>query len=235
MTAINEIIQKGNAYRTCIDDSDPLNLKWGRQSFWTAASDVEFDDGTTAEQKIEELNVTVQEKFNQCFQSVSDGKALLASTITDLGVDTASDATYLTMSNNIKILATNKYDEGYTVGYKTGYNDGYQVAQFGNIKSSKKIYLNAFTYYTDSKYYHYNDNDRAWITCDPSNVKQILYIAITGWNIVNTTGPFGRFTIRTGIDNGLYIDSTFTFAQQEGLDNSHIDAYALFNGFFVYK
>lgn len=52
MTAINEIIQKGNAYRTCIDDSDAANLKWARQSFWTAASDVEFEDGMTAEQKI---------------------------------------------------------------------------------------------------------------------------------------------------------------------------------------
>ena len=52
MTAINETIQKGKAYRPCIDDSDATNLKWARQSFWTAASDVEFEDGMTAEEKI---------------------------------------------------------------------------------------------------------------------------------------------------------------------------------------
>ena len=52
MTAVNEIIQKGNSYRTCIDASDTADLKWARQSFWTAASDVEFEDGMTAEQKI---------------------------------------------------------------------------------------------------------------------------------------------------------------------------------------
>lgn len=52
MASVNEIIQKGNAYRICIDDSDETNLKWARQSFWTAASDVEFEDGMTAEEKI---------------------------------------------------------------------------------------------------------------------------------------------------------------------------------------
>lgn len=52
MKSVNEIIQKGNAYRICVDDSDETNLQWARQSFWTAASDVEFEDGMTAEQKI---------------------------------------------------------------------------------------------------------------------------------------------------------------------------------------
>lgn len=52
MKTVNEIIQKGNAYRICIDDSDETNLQWARQSFWTASSDVEFEDGMTAEEKI---------------------------------------------------------------------------------------------------------------------------------------------------------------------------------------
>jgi len=238
MSAINEIKSKGNAYRICIDDSDPTNLKWERESFWTAASDVEFEDGMTAEQKIDEINANVQEKFNQLFQSASDGKSLIASTITGLGVNTASDATYQVMSNNIKILATNKYNEGYNVGYNTGYNigynDGYQVAEFGDIKSSQKNYLNVFTYYHDSKYF--DNNNTAWITCDPNSIKQISYIAITGWQIVNTQEPYGNFSISTGNDNnGIYINSTFTFAHQEGLDNTDANAYVLFRGFFVYK
>lgn len=52
MAAINEIITKGNAYRTCIDDSDPTNLKWERKSWWTSAEDVECEDGMTVEEKI---------------------------------------------------------------------------------------------------------------------------------------------------------------------------------------
>lgn len=119
MTAINEIIQKGNAYRTCIDDSDAANLKWARQSFWTAASDVEFEDGMTAEQKLNELSTNL----NQLFQSASDGKSLIASTLTGLGVNTSSDATYQTMSDNIKILATNIYNAGRTQGQADVVND----------------------------------------------------------------------------------------------------------------
>lgn len=39
--------------------------------------------------------------IEECFQSVSDGKALVASAITDKGVTTASDATFATMATNI--------------------------------------------------------------------------------------------------------------------------------------
>ena len=145
MSAINEMKQKGNAYRVCIDDSDPTDLKWARQSFWTAASDVEFEDGKTAEQKLDELNANMQEKFNLLFQSASDGKSLIASTLTGLGVNTALDATYQTMSDNIKILATNKYNEGYSAGYSIGYQEGsfqgYRVIEMNNVQCHKKHYL----------------------------------------------------------------------------------------------
>lgn len=105
MKSVNEIIQKGNAYRICIDDSDETNLRWARQSFWTAASDVEFEDGTTLEEKVD-----------QFFQYASDGKSLIASTLTGLGVETALDATYQTMSDNIEILAEMMYNAGRTQG-----------------------------------------------------------------------------------------------------------------------
>lgn len=40
-------------------------------------------------------------QFEECFQSVSNGKALVASAITGKGVTTASDAAFSTMANNI--------------------------------------------------------------------------------------------------------------------------------------
>lgn len=49
--AIQEIIITGRKYRKCIDNT-PNNKKWQRYSFWTKASDVWFDDGTTAQKKI---------------------------------------------------------------------------------------------------------------------------------------------------------------------------------------
>ena len=44
--------------------------------------------------------------LDSCFQSVSNGKSLIASAITGKGVSTASDATFQTMANNIGSIAT---------------------------------------------------------------------------------------------------------------------------------
>lgn len=52
--------------------------------------------------KIKELT----QKVEECFQSVSNGKSLVASAITDMGIETASDATFETMANNIGSIET---------------------------------------------------------------------------------------------------------------------------------
>ena len=51
--AINEQIVKGRKFRKCID---VVNTVWQRISFWTDASDVEFADGETAEDKVMALS-----------------------------------------------------------------------------------------------------------------------------------------------------------------------------------
>lgn len=50
----------------------------------------------------------MNEAVNSCFQSVSDGKALVASAITDKGVSTAVDATFETMAENIGQISKGK-------------------------------------------------------------------------------------------------------------------------------
>ncbi len=50
--AINETIVTGRKFRKLIDETTKL---WQRISFWTKASDVEFDDGATAEEKLGNL------------------------------------------------------------------------------------------------------------------------------------------------------------------------------------
>ena len=44
-------------------------------------------------------------EIDSCFQSVSNGKALVASAITDKGVETAADATFQQMANNINSIS----------------------------------------------------------------------------------------------------------------------------------
>ena len=57
-------------------------------------------DGTSRIIKPDEYATTTQ--LNEVKTSVSNGKSLIASAITDKGVSTASDATFQTMSNNIR-------------------------------------------------------------------------------------------------------------------------------------
>lgn len=52
-TTINEIIVTGRAERQLIDKAAKL---WQRISRWTHSSDVEFEDGKTAEQKVGNIN-----------------------------------------------------------------------------------------------------------------------------------------------------------------------------------
>lgn len=78
---------------------------------------VSFEDATDYSQvgdsfgaaDINKTNLAIADLNNaldDCFQSVSNGKALVASAITGKGVTTASDATFETMANNIKNIVT---------------------------------------------------------------------------------------------------------------------------------
>lgn len=51
--AINEVTVTGRKFRKLVDETTKL---WQRISFWTKASDVEFNDGKTAEEKLGMIN-----------------------------------------------------------------------------------------------------------------------------------------------------------------------------------
>ena len=61
-----------------------------------------IDDSVTNDQVIGAL--AVKEKFDEVFQNVDNGKDLIASAITDKGVDTSKDDTFETMANNISSI-----------------------------------------------------------------------------------------------------------------------------------
>ena len=63
---------------------------------YSSIIDENSDDSTVPTSK------AVYTKFNEVFQNVSDGKELIASAITDLGVETSSDATFGEMASNIR-------------------------------------------------------------------------------------------------------------------------------------
>lgn len=81
---------------------------------------------------------TLQTSVDECFQSVSDGKTLIANAITGKGVTTSSSATFATMANNIgKIETISEFETNVLdgVGY-AGYNlDRNRVHQNSSIIS----------------------------------------------------------------------------------------------------
>lgn len=84
------------------------------------ASNISYDEHSTlysAMGDIDELETTSKNlvgAINENFTSVSNGKSLVASAITDKGVPTASDATFQTMADNIsQISGGGGGEEGY--------------------------------------------------------------------------------------------------------------------------
>lgn len=51
-------------------------------------------------------NRVITERLNELFTYVSNGKRLVASAITDKGVETASDATFAVMAENIRAISS---------------------------------------------------------------------------------------------------------------------------------
>jgi len=76
----------------------------------------------------------LQEDMVELKNSVSDGKALVASAITDKGVATASDATFSVMASNIRNIPTGDADNlfGYLDGTYTDI-DNYDITQVGFV------------------------------------------------------------------------------------------------------
>lgn len=72
---------------------------------WSA---IDSQLSTTSENPV--MNKVITARMNEVFQSVSNGKAAVASAITDKGVPTASDATFNTMANNIRSIPAGEWD-----------------------------------------------------------------------------------------------------------------------------
>lgn len=123
--AINETISKGNKYRRL---KDAANKVWQRISFWTAASDVEFDNGTTLQNSLGSVtgitdsltstsstvaaSAAAVASLNSKITSFQAGVNTLYNKFVSLGV-TPSDKTLAAMTNAVQSV------------YNTGFNAGY--------------------------------------------------------------------------------------------------------------
>lgn len=79
--AINETIVTGRKFRKLTDEA---TKQWQRFSFWTKASDVEFDDGNTLEDKIVNINGTADLLQEQVNNLNTDANGKINSLITEI-------------------------------------------------------------------------------------------------------------------------------------------------------
>lgn len=101
--------------------------------------DTEYELSYTAAEIDERLGMVTQlsDEVEELKTSVSEGKALIASAVTDKGVSTADDATFSTMANNIRLITSGSSDlslqsktvtpETETITYTADFDDGYDA------------------------------------------------------------------------------------------------------------
>ena len=73
--AVNEQIVTGRKFRKLIDEANKL---WQRISFWTKASDVEFNDGKNAETKLGAINGVTDSLTSTASNIAASAKAVKA-------------------------------------------------------------------------------------------------------------------------------------------------------------
>lgn len=93
------------------DDTNTVEAKLGAIKGITASTSVTETGYAADATVINQLNSNLQD----CFQSVSNGKALVASAITDKGISTASDAAFEVLANNIKSISTGPSSVSFTL------------------------------------------------------------------------------------------------------------------------
>ena len=139
--AINETISTGNKYRRLKDASTKL---WQRLSFWTKASDVEFDNGATAETSLGNIQ-GITDSVNSNASNIAASAAAVNTLNSKLssfqtGVDTLYDK-YVSKGvtpsgktlNEIIRATDNLYDTAYANGSENSskFNKDYKIILSG--------------------------------------------------------------------------------------------------------
>lgn len=146
--AINETVSIGNKYRRLKDASTNL---WQRLSFWTKASDVEFDNGTTAETSLGSIQGITDSVTSTSSNIAASAKAVqtLNTTVSSFqaGVDTLYDKCV-----SLGVTPKGKALKNITAALEKIYNAG------SSAKTPDKFF------YNESQYLEYSSDSSGTFT-----------------------------------------------------------------------
>ena len=139
--AINEQIKTGRKFRKLIDADSRL---WLRISFWTKASDVEFDDHETAEIKF----ANMAGRIDEIASAFRNGVNKIYNKLKELGFTPAANS-----PDGICGAIQDIHDTRYTNGYNAGRLQGQEdvKANPGQYGVSTGIAQDQFTLHTSSR------------------------------------------------------------------------------------
>ena len=147
-------------------------------------------------EKIDKAIKSQETEIESLKKSVADGKAQLATTISEGGVDTASDAAFATMAANIETAFENKYDDGEAAGYSAGYNSGVAFAD-GRTNTSSASYTSG---YSAGETAGYNSGYNAGVAAGGDG----KFVGKSGSTTYNNSGGntgWKQITINTGLSH----------------------------------
>ena len=127
-----------------------------------SAENIKYDDTKNVKQAIDEVKsdiAGVKSNLESCFQSVSNGKALVASAITDQGIKTDATATFEVMANNIRSLLVSKLPDNISAScqaYSRTLNN-WSYARYANPVDLTHVRTITITY-TLRAYFEYDIN-----------------------------------------------------------------------------
>lgn len=113
--AVNEKIQTGRKFRKLIAEDSRL---WMRISFWTKASDVEFDDNETAETKFADMS----SRITDLTMSFRDGVNKIFNCLKGLGFTPETNSPD-GICSAIQNVHSSRYTNGYNAGRLQGQED----------------------------------------------------------------------------------------------------------------
>lgn len=153
--AINETISTGNKYRRL---KDATNKIWQRISFWTKASDVEFDNGTTAEESLGNIQGITDSLYSSSSNIAASANAVyqLSNNITQRYTESGRIKVYVGTDGLLHFVNRDGADTAlnfsngiYYLGYGTQFSAA-SISGYKNMTADNFVIRPDFTSYTDS-------------------------------------------------------------------------------------